>query len=233
MIDHYDWAGGREAMIRFGPGTGPVVVAVLPLFEEANRTRTFLNGVLRRLAEEHQIASALPDLPGQGESLVPTENAMLAGWRTALASAAAAAAGERSVHILSCRGGALLDHDVKAASRWQLAPAKGEALVRELLRTSAAAGERIEIDLGNYNDEGNPVIIAGNTMSRTLLRDLNAADCVRDGAVRVVRLDTDPAVADRKVAGVPLWRQSEPGDDPALADLLADDIADWIVRCAS
>jgi len=229
MIDHYDWAGGREAMIRFGPSTGPVVVAVLPLFEEANRTRTFVSGVLRRLAER-DIACLLPDLPGQGESLVPTENAMLAGWRSALASAAA---GDRPVHILSFRGGALLDHDVKAASRWQLAPAKGEALVRELLRTSAAAGARIDIDLDNYNDEGSAVTIAGNLLSRTLLRDLNAADCVRDGAVRVVRLDTDPAVADRKVAGAPLWRQSEPGDDPALAALLADDIAGWIARCAS
>jgi len=232
MIDHYDWAGGREAMIRFGPATGPVVVAVLPLFEEANRTRTFVSGLLRRLADRN-IAGALPDLPGQGESLVPSENAMLAGWRTALASAANAAAGERPVHILSFRGGALLDHGVKAASRWQLAPAKGEALVRELLRTSAAAGARVEIDLDNYNDEGNPVTIAGNPLSRTLLRDLNAADCVREGAVRVIRLDTDPAVADRKVAGAPLWRQSEPGDDPALADLLADDIADWIAQCAN
>ena len=129
MIDHYDWAGGREAMISFGPATGPVVLAVLPLFEEANRTRTFVSGLLRRLADRN-IAGALPDLPGQGESLVPSENAMLAGWRTALASAANAAAGERPVHILSFRGGALLDHGVKAASRWQLAPAKGEALVR-------------------------------------------------------------------------------------------------------
>ena len=232
MIDHYDWAGGREAMIRFGPATGPVVVVVLPLLEEANRTRTFVSGILRRLAAR-DIAGALPDLPGQGESLVPTENAMLAGWRTALASAATAAAGERPVHILSFRGGALLDHDVKAASRWQLAPAKGAALSRELRRPSAAAGARIDIDLANYNDEGGPVTIAGNALSRTLLRDLNAADCVREGAVRVVRLDTDPAVADRKVAGAPLWRQSEPGDDPALADLLADDIADWIAQCAS
>ncbi|MBW8842104.1 MAG: hypothetical protein JF608_09920 [Sphingomonadales bacterium] len=232
MIDHYDWAGGREAMIRFGPATGPVVVAVLPLFEEANRTRTFMSGVLRRLADRN-IAGALPDLPGQGESLAPTENAMLPGWRSALASAASAAAGTRPIHILSCRGGALLDNDVKAASRWQLAPAKGEALVRELLRTSAAAGARIEIDLDNYNDEGSAVTIAGNKVSRILLRDLNAADCVREGAVRVVRLDTDPAVADRKVAGAPLWRQSEPGDDPGLADLLAEDIADWIAQCAS
>ena len=61
MIDHYDWVGGREAMMRFGPATGPVVVAVLPLFEEANRTRTFLSGVLRRLAER-DIASARRNL---------------------------------------------------------------------------------------------------------------------------------------------------------------------------
>lgn len=230
MIDHYDWAGGREAMMRFGPAAGPVVVAVLPLFEEANRTRTFVTGVLRRLAERG-IAGALPDLPGQGESLVATEYAMLAGWRTALAAAAIAIAGERPLHLFSCRGGALLDHDVKAASRWQFAPAKGEALIRELFRTSAAAGTPVEIDLDNHNDERGPVTIAGNRLSRPLLRDLNAADCVREGAVRVVRLDTDPAVADRKVAGAPLWRQSEPGNDPALADLLAEDIADWITRC--
>ncbi len=232
MIDHYDWAGGSEAIIRFGPTDGPVVVAVLPLFEEANRTRTFATRILRLLAARG-IAGALPDLPGQGESLVATEHAMLAGWRTALVSAAISAAGERPVHILSIRGGALLDHGVKAASRWQLAPAKGEALVRELFRTSAAAGQPIDIDLNNYNDEGGLVTIAGNRLSRPLLRDLNAADCVRDGTVRVVRLDTDPAVADRKVEGAPLWRQSEPEDHPALAALLADDIADWIARCAS
>ncbi len=232
MIDHYDWAGGREAMIRFGPADGPVVVAVLPLFEEANRTRTFVTGILRLLAARG-LAGALPDLPGQGESLVPTEYAMLAGWRTALAAAARAAAGGRPVHLLSCRGGALLDHDVMAASRWQFAPAKGEALVRELLRTSAAAGAKVEIDLTNYNDEGGPVTIAGNLLSRPLLRDLNAADYVRDGAVRTVRLATDPAVADRKIEGAPLWRRAEPGDDPALAALLADDIADWIASCAS
>jgi hypothetical protein len=232
MIDHYDWAGGREAMLRFGPDTAPVVLVALPLFEEANRTRTFVVGLLRRLAERG-IASALPDLPGQNDSIVATEHAMLAGWRTAFSAATNAVKGERPVHTLTIRGGALLDHDVKAETRWQLAPAKGEALIRDLLRTSAAAGSPVEIDLSNYNDEAGPVTIAGNRLSRALLRDLNAADCVRDGNVRVVRLDTDPAVADRKVAGAPLWRQSEPGDDPALSQLLADDIADWIAKCAT
>lgn len=230
MSEFYDWAGGREAMIRFGPATGPVVMLALPLFEEANRTRTFAVGLLRKLADKG-IGGMLPDLPGQNESPVATEHAMLAGWRSAFAAAAASAG--RPVHSLTIRGGSLVDHDADVASRWQLAPAKGEALIRELFRTAKAAGEPIDIVLDAWSDEGGPVTIAGNRIGRPMLRDLNAADCVREGSVRVVRLDTDPAVADRKLAGAPLWRRSEPGDDPALAALLADDIADWIVTCAS
>ena len=230
MSDTYDWAGGREATLRFGPGAGPVVVLALPLFEEANRTRTFAVGLLRQLADRG-VGSILPDLPGQNESPVATEHAMLAGWRAAFAAAAAATG--RPVHSVTMRGGSLIDHEVKAVSRWQLAPANGEALIRELFRTAQAAGDPVEIDLDAWSDEGGPVTIAGNRISRPLLRDLNAADCVRDGAVRVVRLDSDPAVADYKVDGTPLWRRSEPGDDPALAAILADDIAAWIARCAN
>ena len=229
MSEHYDWPGGREAMLRFGPAAGPVVILALPLFEEANRTRTFAVGLLRRLAERG-IGGVLPDLPGQNESLVATERAMLAGWRAAYTAAAGAA---RATHSVTIRGGSLVDHDATVAGRWQLAPAKGEALIRELFRTAQAAGEPVDIALDAWNDEGGPVTIAGNRIGRPLLRDLNAADCVRDGNVRVVRLDTDPAVADRKVEGAPLWRRSEPGDDPALAATLADDIADWIAACAS
>ena len=232
MSDQYDWAGGREHIARFGPATGPVVVLALPLFEEANRTRTFAVGLLRQLAARG-VGGALPDLPGQGESPVATEHAMLAGWRAAFAAAAGAVGGAHPVHSVTMRGGSLIDHDAPVASRWQLAPAKGEAVIRELFRTAQAAGEPVEIDLNAYNDEGGPLTIAGNRLARPLLRDINAADCVRDGAVRVVRLETDPAVADRKVEGAPLWRRSEPGDDAALAALLADDIAEWIATCVS
>lgn len=230
MIGHYDWPGGREAMVRLGPAAGPIAVLALPLFEEANRMRTFAVGLMRRLAAR-DIASALPDLPGQNESLVPTERAMLAGWRSAFAGAVASLGG-RTAHGVTIRGGALVDHDAAVTGRWQFAPAKGDALVRELFRTAQAAGDPVEIDLDAYSDEGGPVTIAGNRIARPLLRDLAAADCIREGAVRVVRLETDPAVADRKVAGAPLWRRSEPGDDAELADLLAQDIADWIARCA-
>ena len=49
--------------------------------------------------------------------------------------------------------------------------------------------------------------------------------------LRTVRLDTDPKPADRHVPGTPLWRRAEPDNDPALAAILADDIADWIAAC--
>jgi hypothetical protein len=230
VIDHYDWAGGREAMVRLGPDTGPVVIVALPLFEEANRTRTFAIGLMRRLAARG-IASALPDLPGQGESVVATEHAMLAGWRGAYVAAVAHLG--RPVFALGIRGGALVDHDASLAGRWHLAPAQGAALIRELLRTQAMSGVQINIDLTNASDFAAPVLIAGNRVARPLLRDINAASPVRDGNVRVVRLATDPAIADLKVDGPPLWRQAEPGDDPTLANLLATDIADWIAQCGA
>ena len=85
-IEHYDWPGGREAMLRFGPPHGPTMVAALPFFEEANRTRAAMVDVLRQLAVRG-IGSILPDLPGTNESLLATSDATLAAWRGAFAAA--------------------------------------------------------------------------------------------------------------------------------------------------
>lgn len=203
MIDHYDWPGGREAMIRFGPADGPVVVAALPLFEEANRTRAFVVTILRALAARG-IASALPDLPGQGESLIPTAEATLAPMRQAFASVP-------GDYALATRSGALLDAGERKG-RWHLAPQSGADLVRELgkLRHAGAA------DYG------------GNVLSETLLAELSAAE---PAPARVVRLESDPKPCDMKFPGAPPWRRAEPDNDPALAALLADDIAAWVRQC--
>ena len=108
-IDHYDWPGGREAMLRFGPDTGPVVVAALPLFEEANRTRTFTVTLLRALADRG-IASLLPDAPGQGDSLIPTADLTILRMAEALEAVTdhCLATGRRT-YALGIRSGALLD----------------------------------------------------------------------------------------------------------------------------
>lgn len=217
MIDHYDWAGGREAMVRLGPADGPVAIVALPLFEEANRTRTFAVGLMRRLADRG-IATALPDLPGTGESVVPTENARLDDWRAAFAAAGGAAGARFGVAI---RSGALLDRDAGLTARWQLSPQDGPQLVREL--------DRLRV-LGGQAGDGAIAEIAGNRISAALLDDLAAA---APAPARTVRLDGDPRPADRSFPAGPLWRRVEPDDDPVLAAALADDIADWIATCAA
>lgn len=229
MIDQYDWPGGREAMLRFGPATGPVVIASMPLFEEANRTRAFVVTILRALAERG-IASVLPDLPGTNESLIETENITLNDWTSALSALTATLTEERgAVHGIAIRGGALVD--APFSTRWHFSPASGESLVRDLLRSRAVAGKDTTDDAIELS--GPPVELAGNRLSRTLLAQLKAT--VPDGSapLRTVRLDTDAVPADRHISGSPLWRRSEPDNDPDLARLLADDIAAWIAICGA
>ncbi len=211
MIGHYDWAGGREAMLRFGPATGPVVIAALPLFEEANRTRTFVVTILRLLAERG-VAGALPDMPGQGESLVPTDEMRLTNLRSAFA-AAARAAGTPALSI-AIRSGALLDGEAILAGRWYFAPQSGPELIRELGRVRQAGGGE---DFG------------GNALAPEFLAELD--DAATESA-RTVRIDRDPKDADLRVDAAPLWRRAEPDNDPARAALLADDIAAWVRACA-
>lgn len=228
MILAYDWAGGTEAMLRFGPSAGPVVIAALPPFEEANRVRALGVTMLRDLADRG-IAGVLPDLPGQGESLLPTEQASLDAWQGAFASAAAAIGDP--VFSVSIRAGALIDSTAQVRARWRLAPQTGSAIIRDLVRTRQAAarqaGERF--DASDLAPPGPPVALAGNRIARELLRDLQAAEIA--GSARVVRLDGDPQPADAHVGGAPLWRRAEPDNDPALAASLASDIEHWVRQC--
>lgn len=220
MIDRYDWPGGHEALWRFGPDTGPVVLLLLPPFEEANRTRTFAVGLLRALAVRG-IASMLPDLPGQGESVIATEDARLADWRAAVTALVAAT--DRPVIGASVRAGALLDTDADLAGRWQLAPQSGAALIRELTRIARPAG---------IDRSATVMEVAGNRIAAALLDELDAAVPSDAHPRRVVRLGTDPDDADLRIDTAPLWRRAEPGDDPVLADRLADDLAAWSRPCA-
>ncbi|MEP9357366.1 hypothetical protein [Sphingomonas sp. KR3-1] len=231
MIGSYGWAGGREAMLRFGPATGPVVVAALPLFEEANRTRTFAVTLLRRLAERG-IAGALPDLPGQGESLVPTHKTSLLKMQDAFNFTCDTFDREgRRCYALGIRSGALLDGLASVAGRWHFAPMLGDKLLRELKRAAIAADpQRHDLDALVFGGD-TPIEIAGNLLAPTLLGELPTARPA-PGA-RIVRLASDTGEADRKVEGAPLWRRAEPDDDPALAVLLADDIAAWVRTCES
>lgn len=232
-IDHYIWSGGRELLLRFGPDSGPVVLLALPLFEEANRTRTFAVGLLRRLAAQG-IAGLLPDVPGQGESLVPLADVSLDRMREAIGAATAQQrAGGRPVYAVGLRSGVLLQTGASFDGHWQFAPQTGDALLRELHRIWRAAGhdgDRTAMIRGAATIE-----IAGNILSKQLLADIAAADPPDRPGVprRIVRLDSDAAPADRHIAAAPLWRRPEPGDDPVLSETLTRDIAEWLATCAA
>ncbi|WP_298672685.1 hypothetical protein [uncultured Sphingomonas sp.] len=200
-------------MLRFGPERGPVVAAILPLFEEGNRTRAAAIDVLRRLAALG-IGGALPDLPGTGESLVPTRAASLAGWRAAFAAAVEAL--NAPVFAMAWRGGALIDGGAELAGRWRLSPMTGAEQYRELARIQRIGG-----------GEG----YAGNRLSPALLGELDTAETPAAGALRVARLKEDPREAALYLPGRPLWRATEPGVDAVLQEAVADDLAAWIAAC--
>lgn len=214
--DQYDWAGGREAMLRFGPDGAPTALVAQPLFEEANRTRAVLVAMLRALAA-YGIGGALPDLPGQGDSLIPTREATLRDWRRAFAAAAASIDG--SVHVVAVRGGALIDGDGEAASRWYCSPVEGPVQIRELTRLGSAAS-------------GNEELFAGNALSPALRAEIETARPMMVEPLRVVRLAGDPRPADARLDFAPPWRTAEPQRHDALAAALAADVAPWINSCA-
>lgn len=216
-------------MLRFGPGTGPVVVVALPLFEEANRTRAFAVTILRALADRG-IAGALPDLPGQGESLLPTHEATLAGLSEAFAAAVSSLG--RSAYSLAIRSGTLLDGSALVVARYHLSPATGSDLRRELVRArQASARESGEaFDPASIDTATDPVELAGNRIAPQLLAELATATPATT-AVRTVRLETEARPADAKIAGSPLWRRAEPDNDADFAARIAADIADWVATC--
>lgn len=218
-------------MLRFGPDSGPVIVAALPLFEEANRTRAFTVSILRELATRG-IAGALPDLPGQGESLLPTHAATLPTLRQGFA--AAAASFDDAVFSLAIRSGTLLDAAATLTGRYHLSPMTGGDLRRELIRArQASARESGEpFDPASIDAATEPVELAGNLVAPPLLRYLGDAVPVALDT-RTVRLESEAKPADHKLAGSPLWRRAEPDNDLDFAIRVADDIAQWIATCAA
>lgn len=237
VIDSYAWVGGREPMLRFGPMDGPVVVLALPLFEEANRTRAFGVTLLRALAARG-IGGALPELPSQGESERTTSTLKLDELRDAYNAAVSKLGRNHLPYGVSIRSGALIEADADYLfGRWRLTPQTGEALVRELARVQRLTRKRADPALtdpwGPEDWPAQPIEVAGNLIDPACIAWLQVAKpFVPTGVpVRVVQLGKVSSSADLLVAGTAPWRRAEPGSDPALAELLADDIAAWIATC--
>jgi len=226
LITRYEWNNKQEAVIRFGPPVGPVVLIAPPLFEEANRTRAFVMTLARALGDL-SLASMVPDLPGTNESLLPTADATLDEWQAAFAAAAISASRHGPVHIAAIRGGVLVDRLARAKSRWHFAPVSGEALVRDMLRARQIANPGWSVP----ETIDRPLELAGNIVSPAMIAQLRAAAPAASTPVRTIRLYDDTMPSDRAVEGPPLWRRSEPGNDLIMAAVLAADLEHWVRQC--
>jgi len=201
--------GDGEAMLGFGPASGPQLLILQPLFEEMNRSRALIAALCRGLADRG-IGCWLPDLPGTGESPRALDTLTWSDWREAVPMVVAAT-GVPVLGSVALRGGALLD-GVVVGRHWRLAPTSGRSLLSDLRRSALASGS-------------DPATPAGYTLSPGLAGPLAAADAAPDA--RTVRLVSDDRPANLRVEGIPVWRRPEPQADAALAELLADDIAAW------
>lgn len=211
--DRYQVNGRDEWLMRIGPADGTPILLIPPLFEEMNRARALTAATMRTLAHRG-FGCWLPDLPGTGESEHALAECEWSDWTAAVATLADGFQGKAIV--VSFRGGSLLD-GVEAACRWRLSPVEGASLARDLKRTGLVSGW----------------MQGGYSASPGLLASLDGAKPAEAQSLRTVRLRSDPRPADAKFEGPALWRRSEPGSSPSLAQALAADIADWAERCAA
>ena len=211
----FESGGRQEWLMRIGAEDAPAILFVPPLFEEMNRTRALLAGVMRRLAGQG-FGCWLPDLSGTGESERALGEVAWDDWRHDVTSAVAHVTEKASKPLVaSLRGGVLLDDGAATRGWWRFAPADGLALQRDMVRAGLAGVEW-----------------AGYAPSDALKAGLAGATQRDVTPLRTVRLDTDAQPADLKVDGPALWRRSEPGTSDALADALAADLAGWSAQCA-
>jgi pimeloyl-ACP methyl ester carboxylesterase len=205
-----------------------IILFIPPLFDEGNRLRRTLVLTMRALAARgHECW--LPDLPGQNDSLVPTEAATLTSWRDALATVVRSSA--RPVVTAAWRAGALLDMVPSVAARWRMAPSSGASVLRTLARTRVAgekeAGREISLDALMAQMRAATTEVAGNRLSPAMVAELEAAVVADAPPLRTVAVGNGTYA----VPGSALWLRAEPGEDRAMAEAMAADIAAWAQSC--
>jgi hypothetical protein len=210
-LAYAEYAPG-EWLTRIGDAEGAPLLFLPPLFEEMNRCRALLAAIMRLVAGRG-IPCELADLPGTGESLRALKDCAWADWRHAVVRLVS----ERGPRgIVSVRAGCLLDDAAPDLPVWRLVPVAGASIVRDLERAGLAGG----------------ATLAGYPIAPNLLAAVKDAAPVAGAHVRTARLRTDAAPADVQLPGPALWRRSEPGASPELAQAAANDILEWIAQCA-
>ena len=197
-----------------------IVLILQPLFEEANRMRRTL-ALMARALDRHGGGVVMADLPGMGEHPLGANQVGISDIGTASNLLCDALTSQGCpVVVAGFRAACLFDSLPGASANWRFAPDPGDRLVRTLLRT----------EMPEESTETH-TFINGQLVSRAFLDDMARLPLPNPARLRTLRLATDRAEADHHVEASPLWRHAEPGEDPALAELLAGDILNWAVTC--
>lgn len=219
----YGHDGLAEHVFGFGQPdpAGRCLLIVPPLFAEMSRMRRTLAMAMRHL-HGHDIASRLIDLPGSHESMADPRAQSLTSWRKAVAGAAQQL---QATHILSIRGGCLID-DAAALPLFRLAPVKGGSLLRTMLRARIASAressETLTIDGQMETGRTAGLELGGYALGPAMLAELDKAE---PGAASEI---TERGIGAHGLAGSALWLRAEPGEDAVLAQAIADAIRGWM-----
>lgn len=221
---HYEFAGHREYCLSFGDlQASRSILIVPPLFDEMNRVRRILAETMRTLAS-CGVRTLLPDLPGRNESLAALPEQTLETWLDAIDSAASQLG---STHIVSIRGGCLIDHRPDLP-HWRLAPVNGRSLLKTMLRTRIAAEKESGISVTAEQllakAQSGELDLSGNILGLGMLESLDMAEPVAvDNLCEVALADVD---------GMPLWLRAEPQDRPEMSAAIAAALDRWSASCA-
>lgn len=220
---YYNTAGQSEYCLRFGPvDADRTILIVPPLFDEMNRSRRMTIEAMRHLTKR-DVASLLPDLPGCNESRAGLSTQSIESWRNAVSEAATQL---RATHVVSIRGGSLLD-DAAGLPIWRLVPVKGASLLKTLLRARISADKEAGLSTSAeqliIEGQQHGLNLAGHALGPAMLGDLEKAISVATDNITEATLT--------EVAGTALWLRSEPGDSPEMSAAVAAHIDQWSVAC--
>lgn len=186
------------------------LLIVPPLFDEANRMRRMLIDTMH-LLDQGGVDSFLPDLPGCNESLQSFEAQSLHGWRSAMHLAARHFAAS---DVLAVRGGALVFPE--ALPGWALEPAKGAAILRQMIRARVIASR----EAGNHEDSAG-LLEVGRTEGLELAGWHCGASLIAGLENALPQIEGHVLIAQSQLGGGGLWLRAEPAAAPEQSEALA------------